>query len=458
MKKKKILLGILAVSMAFLFPSSAGILHAEDFSSNEDYYQALCSQYNKDANVSATCNEFRSYLSSKSESLKSQVDSLNNDVAAIQSNIESLTEQINEQQKLIDKIQAMIDKNNEAIELISASIVKLADEIKQTEADIKKRDDQIKGRMVSEQASIGTNVYVEFVMGAKDIVELVSIADGIERITENDQAEIKALEADKAKLDQQKEEQVRLKEDQERAKRENEDNRAAAEKAKAYQEEMQAAYQRQEADLLEKIRSANAAISANQAKIIAVDSVYYQASDGWITPVAGARISAGAFYYPGGGFHGGKDFAASVGTPIVAPIGGVIVYANNPYGSYSGYLGNYVGHPSGAGNSVHMVGTVNGVTYGISFFHMAQENFVAYAGMGVSQGTVVGAVGHSGNSTGPHCHVEIINLGNISTDEAIARFQSSGADFAWGTGWSSEATSCGSRGYTPCRENPSAYI
>lgn len=458
MKKRKFIIGITTLSLLFLFPSSAGLLHAEDFSSNEEYYQRLCTQYNNDASVSATCSEFRSYLSSKSDSLQSQVESLNNDVAAIQNNIDSLTEQINQQQKLIDNIQALIDENNAAIERISASIVALAEDIKQTEADIKKRDDQIKSRMVSEQASIGTNVYVEFVMGAKDIVELVSIADGIERITENDQDEIKALEADKAKLDQQKEEQERLKADQESARAENEKNRQSAEAAKATQEKMQAAYQAQEADLLEKIRSANAAISANQAKIIAVDSVYYQASDGWIAPVSGARISAGAFYYPGGGFHAGKDFAASVGTPIVAPIGGVIVYANNPYGSYSGYLGNYVGHPSGAGNSVHMVGTVNGVTYGVSFFHMAQESFAAYAGMGVSQGTVIGAVGHSGNSTGPHCHVEIINLGNISTDEAIARFQSSGADFAWGTGWSSESTSCGVRGYTPCRENPAAYI
>lgn len=458
MKKKKFILCVTALALAFLFPSSAGILHAEDFASNEDYYQQLCTQYNKDASVSATCNAFRSYLSNKSDNLQLQVESLNNDVATIQNNIDSLTEQINNQQRLIDDIQAMIDRNNEAIELITVSIVKLADEIKQTEADIKKRDDQIKGRMVSEQASIGTNVYVEFVMGAKDIVELVSIADGIERITENDQEEIRALEDDKAKLDQQKDEQIRLKEDQEKAKAENEKNRQTAEAAKAVQVKMQAQYQLQEAELLEKIRSANAAISANQAKIIAVDTVYYQASDGWITPVAGATISANAFYYPGGGFHGGKDFAAGVGTPIVAPIGGVIVYANNPYGSYSGYLGNYVGHPSGAGNSVHMVGTVNGITYGISFFHMAQENFAAYAGMGVSQGTVIGAVGHSGNSTGPHCHVEIINLGEISTDEAIARFQSSGADFAWGTGWSSEATSCGARGYAPCRENPGSYI
>ena len=89
--------------------------------------------------------------------------------------------------------------------------------------------------MVSEQVSIGTNAYVEFIMGAKDLLDMVRIVDGIARITENDQDEIKALEEDKAKLDQQKNEQERLKEDQEQTKRENEENRAVALKAQEAQ-------------------------------------------------------------------------------------------------------------------------------------------------------------------------------------------------------------------------------
>ena len=313
--------------------------------------------------------------------------------------------------------------------------------------------------MRSEQASIGTNAYVEFIMGAKDLVDMVRIVDGIARITENDQDEIKALEADKAKLDQQKEEQERLKKDQEAAKKENEDNKAVVVEAKAAQEALKSEYLKQEADLIEKMRSAESAQQAIQSQIARVDAANfnYEQSNGWIIPVQKAYVSAGTWAYPGGGFHPGKDFAASIGTPVYAPIGGVIVYANNPIPTTNGFLGNWVGYPAGGGNTIHMIGSVNGTTYAISFFHLAQENFLASPGMAVSQGQRIASVGHTGNSTGPHCHVEVFNLGNMSVEAAVAQF-SRGADFAWGCGWRTQSTSCASRGYTPCRERPEKFF
>lgn len=456
--KRKFGICLLAVAMTFLLPGTHGVVKAEDFSGNEAYYQNLCTKPSNDPSVSATCSAFRAYLSSKSSDLRDQVANMNANVESLKNNIESLQVTINEQQGKIDELNAMIDANNAAIEQIQASILGLEEEISQTQQDIDQRDSQIKERMVSEQASIGTNVYVEFMMGAKDLVDLVRIADGIERITENDQEEIAALKEDQEKLNQQKEEQERLKSDEETAKQENEDNKRVIEEQQSMQQALIDEYQRQEADLLEQIRSANAAISAISSKIIAVDNVNYTASDGWIRPVQGGYVSAGTWHYSGGGIHLGEDFATSIGTSIVAPIGGVIVYANNPVSTNSGYLGNYSGHPSGAGNSVHMVGNVNGTTYGVSFFHMSQENFAAYAGMSVSQGTYIGSVGNSGNTSGPHCHVEIINLGSMSVSEAIALFRSNGADFAWGTGWNSTATSCSVKGATPCRERPEDYF
>lgn len=456
--RKKLGIMTLVFAMLCLLPISQGMLKAEDFASNEDYYQNLCTQPTTDPNISATCSAFRTYLSGKSSDLREQVANMNANVESLKANIELLQTTINDQQARIDDLNAMIEKNKEAIERIQVSIVILDEEILETQANIDQRDAQIKHRMTSEQAAIGTNVYVEFMMGAKDIVDLVRIADGIERITENDQDEINALKADKEKLNQQKDEQERLKADEEFAKQENEANVAAIEKQKAAQEALIDEYQRKEADLLEQIRTANASISAISSKIIAVDSVSYTASDGWIRPVQGGSISAGTWNYGGGGLHLGLDFAAPIGTTIVAPIGGVVVYANNPVGSNSGFLGNYSGHPAGAGNSVHMVGSVNGTTYAISFFHMAQENFAAYAGMSLAQGTYLGGVGHSGNSTGPHCHVEVINLGSMSVDEAIAQFRSSGADFSWGTGWNTTSTTCGVKGSAPCRERPESFF
>lgn len=450
--KKKIIISVVSLAMVFLFPIYADQLLAADYAGNEDYYQTLCTTQPRNAE----CSGFKEYLAQRQQGLLDDVEAMRNNVAKIRDDITSIQKTIRDQQTVIDSIENLIKENDLAITRIQNQIVVLDGEIKQTEADIEKRDTAIKKRMVDEQANIGTNVYAEFVMGAKDLVDMIRIASGIEQITENDQNEIKALEKDKQKLNDQKEEQNQLKANEEATKLDNQNNKKAVEDAKQLQEDLMVEYQKQEADLLEQIRSADAAASAVGSKIIALNSVQYEASDGWIRPANGS-ISAHTFQYPGGGFHGGLDYATGIGSPMVAPIGGVVVYANNPYPSNNGYLGNYVGYPAGAGNSIHMVGTVNGTTYGISFFHLARENFVAYAGMAVSQGTFLAGTGHSGNSSGAHLHVEVINLGSISTDDAIAQFRGN-PDFAWGTGWSSEATTCNVKGSAPCREKPEKFF
>lgn len=458
--KKRLTAIIITLAMLCMLPYTSNIVHAEDFANNQDYYDSVCRQYNKDSATTAVCNRYRDWLSEQSKALNGQVANINSSIEQLQGNIDALQTEINKNQALIDQLDERIAKNEAAIQEIQVVIDQLQLEIKQTEADIELRDRQIKDRMVSEQASIGTNAYVEFIMGAKDLVDMVRIVEGITRITENDQEEIKALEADKAKLDQQKSEQERLKSDQEEAKKENENSKAVVVEAKAAQEELKQEYLRQEADLIEQMRSAESAQQAIESQIARVDAANfnYTQSDGWILPVRGAYFSAGTWAYPGGGFHPGRDFAAAIGTPIYAPIGGVIVYANNPVPTTNGFLGNWVGYPAGGGNTVHMIGSVNGTTYAISFFHMAQENFYASPGMAVSQGQQIGAVGHTGNSTGPHCHVEVFNLGSMSVEAAVAQFSANGADFAWGCGWRTESTSCASKGSTPCRERPERFF
>lgn len=457
--KKKLTALITAFALICIIPYSSVVVHAEDFASNQDYYDSVCRQYNKDSETTALCNRYRDWLSDEQDALKGQVANINSSIEKLQGNIDALQSEINKNQASIDKLDAQIAKNEEAIQQIQGVIENLQVEIKETENNIEVRDNQIKDRMVSEQASIGTNAYAEFIMGAKDLVDMVRIVEGITRITENDQDEIKALEEDKAKLDQQKDEQERLKNDQEIAKKENEENRAVIVEAKEANEALKSEYLKQEAELIEQKRSAEGASQAIQSQIASINSadLGFVASSGWIVPVPSADISAGTWAYPGGGFHPGRDFAASVGTPIYAPIGGVIVYANNPIPTYNGFLGNWVGYPAGGGNTIHMIGSVNGTTYAISFFHMAQENFLASPGMAVTQGQQLGAVGHTGNSTGPHCHVEVFNLGSMSVETAVAQFSYS-ADFAWGCGWRTESTSCDAKGATPCRERPEKFF
>lgn len=89
-------------------------------------------------------------------------------------------------------------------------------------------------------------------------------------------------------------------------------------------------------------------------------------------------------------FHNGIDFGGPVGTPIVAAATGTVITASGggPYG-----------------NHVMIAHQLNGKTYTTVYAHMSSLN--ARTGQRVSQGQQIGALGSTGNSTGPHLHFEI---------------------------------------------------
>jgi len=116
------------------------------------------------------------------------------------------------------------------------------------------------------------------------------------------------------------------------------------------------------------------------------------------TPINGARLSSsfGMRKHPILGFnklHQGTDFAAPRGTPIMASGSGVITRAQK----YKGY-GNYV---SIRHNS----------TYVTAYGHMSKFGRAIRKGVRVTQGQIIGYVGSTGMSTGPHLHYEVISNG-----------------------------------------------
>ena len=91
--------------------------------------------------------------------------------------------------------------------------------------------------------------------------------------------------------------------------------------------------------------------------------------------------------------HPGLDFTAPAGTPIYATADGTIDFSGNRGDGY----GNHV--------------TINhGFGYKTLYGHMYRIK--ARQGQRVVRGEVIGWVGSSGKSTGPHCHYEVIKNGN----------------------------------------------
>ncbi len=116
------------------------------------------------------------------------------------------------------------------------------------------------------------------------------------------------------------------------------------------------------------------------------------------TPINGARLSSsfGKRKHPILGFtkmHTGTDFAAPTGTPILASGDGLVVRAQ--------WCG-------GGGNCVKIK---HNRVYQTVYAHMSKFGKGIKKGAKVKQGQIIGYVGSTGLSTGPHLHYEVIENG-----------------------------------------------
>ena len=116
------------------------------------------------------------------------------------------------------------------------------------------------------------------------------------------------------------------------------------------------------------------------------------------TPINGARLSSsyGKRKHPILGYtkmHTGTDFAAPKGTPIMASGDGIIIKA--------GWCG-------GGGNCVKIK---HNSKYQTVYAHMSKFGRGIKRGVKVKQGQIIGYVGSTGMSTGPHLHYEVIENG-----------------------------------------------
>ncbi|MGI8792471.1 MAG: murein hydrolase activator EnvC family protein, partial [Acidimicrobiales bacterium] len=124
--------------------------------------------------------------------------------------------------------------------------------------------------------------------------------------------------------------------------------------------------------------------AARASRSSSIDTGGRVSGAGLIWPVRGTVTSE--YGYRWGRQHAGIDISASTGTPIGASKAGIVIYS----GSMSGY-GNVVIVDHGGG---------------FSTLYAHQSRLAVGDGASVSQGEVVGYVGNTGRSTGPHLHFE----------------------------------------------------
>ena len=345
--------------------------------------------------------EQRDELKAQREEMQAGIDELKNQQAGVLEQKRALDEQNEVYRQELELIEEQVSLYTRLVDEKAAELEKAtADEAEQL---------AIYKQHVRAMEENGEYTYLSIIFGSKSLSQLMSNLDMIGEI----------MDADKRIYDQY----TAAREDAEEIKAEYETTLSAL-------ADKQAEYEAEKADLEAKIAEANDMIAQLEEEINSNYDLYLEvlaqeeALESDIQSMiaemerqeaANSITSTGTYIWPLPGyspgsaygwrmhpiyhemrFHAGEDIGAPSGTPILAADSGMAtVIADNGHG-----YGNYIMINHGGGR----------VTL---YAHMSA--FAISNGATVSQGQVIGYVGSTGNSTGPHLHFEV-RVNGATTD------------------------------------------
>lgn len=363
-----------------------------------------------------------------SADIQKEIDALEEKNAAIQKEIDGIQRQYNANYSNMQDIVAQKSSIDQEMTLLSDKIAATNEQIAaygQLIADAQEELDSAKTelRELSEANQLrvrameeGGNVsYWEVIFKANSFTDLLDRINMVDEIAAADRRRIEqmriaadlvnatqeGLEAEKANLEVVREE---LKQDEEKLEEKRQKSDELLHELEKKAEEFQMLLEESEAlqdDLMQEIAAKEKDLE--EAKYdeylakLALQGTNPPSNSAWTTPVSGYRISSpfGMRTHPILGtqrMHNGIDMACAQGTPIYATRAGKVTVASYQAG--------------GAGNYV----SINHLD-GFASIYMHMTNYVVSAGQTVSQGQLIGYVGSTGLSTGPHLHFGISYAG-----------------------------------------------
>ena len=360
-------------------------------------------------------------LKNQAQEIADQGAALQKEIDANQSDTQSTIDKKSDIDKQISITEAEIQNTNALIQQYSLLIAQKQSELEDALARQAEMNETYKARLRAMEEN-GTISYWSVLFKATDFSDLLSRIDSIHEVAEADQRMLKELEAISLEIEADRESLENELAAQQAAKDALAEQEATLQAQRAEADalliDLAAAYdnltdeylanEAEEEALRKEIMEAQAAyeaaLSAEEAERLAQQnqnnvagsgstSNVTPSTSGFVSPLPGGAYVTCAYgwrIHPIWGdqrFHSGVDLAASQGTPIYAIAAGTVTTA--AYGDANGY---YVSISHGNG-------------YGSVYCHMT--NYIVSVGDSVSQGQVIGYVGSTGWSTGPHLHFEI---------------------------------------------------
>ncbi len=359
-------------------------------------------------------------LSAGAASYREKINELESKQAKVKEQINSLKSDIGDQEKLKDALQDEIDTVQAQIDVYNGQLTEVENRLSEIEAQKEQKQNDLENTKQTFMTRLramyvsGDNSMLNVLLSANDFGDflyrdqlLSSVTDHDNAIMEQLKADIKAVEELEAQANEEKQEIQSIKSEVDAKRAELGDR---MKEMNAVISELEG----QKSGLEDQLDEYAAAIDEFEAKIQAEAAAAAKNNNSSASQSpsysGGAKPNAGGWVWPCPGFyyissyvgprwgrtHNGLDIAGGsiYGKPIVAARAGTVIDA----GWNSGGYGNYVMINHGDGFIT---------IYG----HMS--SVAAYNGQSVSAGQVIGYVGNSGRSTGPHLHFEVRLNGSV---------------------------------------------
>lgn len=445
---------ILCITLCFAISPVRVQAQDHDYDDKE-YWNNLCNQDGLTTEQRQACKAFMMHESKDLKDKIAEIDAKREDISK---NIQAAAEKVRGYQGQVNALGQKIAELNGQIAVKEKEIEELQKDIEKNEADIEKAKGKLKQRISSTQETMRLNPMLDILMGARDFEDFVRIANGIRDITEYDEKSMEKLAEQIAKLNADK---AKVEEDKKQldvAKDEVVENQNQILLLKYEAQQVEDELKAQFVELQAEGNRYAANIGAIQERMKELDSQLNDVpnASGFVSAIPNSHVSAGTWHYPGTSYiHLGCDYAAPTGSPVQAVGNGVILASNDGCGP--GWLGNTCGANGGVlmgGNQVRLLTKVNGGLYAVLYCHLLAGSPIK-SGTIVNAGDVVGLVGQSGNTTGPHSHIEVYYLGSADNFSNYAKNWN--GDLSFGCGWGKLQgmnRRCEAGAGAPCRMRP----
>ena len=351
-------------------------------------------------------------LNNQSSELDTKIAEKKEKIAEVESNLSVAMKEVQELVAQISSYEQAISDLSEKISTVSTEIEQTENDIAQKEKETDEKQNLLNKRLVAIYES-GNTSYLDMLLTSSDLSDFLSKYYLISEIAEYDSNLILSLKEARAQLEEEKNKLKANKQALELAKEEQIEKEDALKKIKSEKDSKVASLNSEEKALeseLEEFEADKKAIQAELALIAKREAEEAArrangtnvssnpSAAGYIFPVAGlSKNNIRTLRYPSYPGHTGVDVNINVvGRSVVAVKSGTVVIstamrrANGSYKSYGEYV--VINHHDGT------------MTL---YAHMLSGSRTVSVGDEVGQGQVLGTVGSTGNSTGPHLHFEV---------------------------------------------------